>query len=131
MKPILWAGDRIIRLFTTDILTAPTNQTEPHVIQSPTIEGVVTRGFGFAFVAPDSASPNAAAVFVAAGLTITIHRLIPMLGVYAASTSRTLIQYKQQFVNFDMGGSQAFFFQVDAATITTPGDILLCFTELP
>lgn len=130
MKPIYLVSDRVFRLNTVDIAAAPPNNTPPHVVQSPTIEGVVTKGFGLALVAPDSGTP---AVAVPAGFTLTYYRLIPTLGVWAAALSKTGVVYNEQLVNFDMGGAQAWFFVIDPATIAGggDGDIIFCFVELP
>jgi hypothetical protein len=130
-KAFLQVTDRVLRVLASAVATAPAAQTEPHFVQSPTIEGIPTRGFGLALVAPDSASPNAAATAIAAGFTVTVYRLIPSLGIYAAGMSKTAVPYQQQLVNFDMGGAQAFYFVIAAASVAVDGDLLLCFTELP
>jgi hypothetical protein len=119
------ARERIILLGTAAVAAAPVRGQVPHFNLSPrSSRGLPTQGFAWTITAPSAA----AAVATAPGFTVTIYRVVPTLGTWAALQPYASLNFDDQLVLPDISGGFGLYFKI--GSVTTPGNVLIALAEL-
>ena len=112
---------RAIRRSTAAAAAAPTDKvTTPDYVMSPNVAvGLKTTGLLLLLKAPSAG----AAVPVAGGFSLILWLQNPVTGSWGAASPIT-IDFGQWFVTFDFDAA-ALYFQIDATSVGTPGNVYI------
>jgi hypothetical protein len=116
---------RIIRIAVATISAVNPNTAgplAPHIKLGPKApNGLPTTGFSFSLVPGGGSTP------AGGGYTVTLWRWNPVAQRWQSFAARTLVNYDELYVTYDIDGGTSLFMQLDSITVLS--DIIVSWCE--